>query len=102
MYLQRQNKENAQQAVAGIEVVSLLLEMPLDVFHGPMLPGDPGESFRAESGCLGDSLPVSRRIGFPCSSVMIFPLGVVTPVLGHSQGLQDRLDENRRGELRQP
>jgi len=40
----------------------LLLEMPLEVFRGPMLTRDPGESFRVESGSLGDSRPCHRKI----------------------------------------
>ena len=46
-----------RKAPTGIKVVSLFPEMGLDVFHGPMLSGDPGESLRAEAGRLGDPLP---------------------------------------------
>ena len=76
--------------------------MRLDVLHGPMLSGDPGESFRTESGSLGDS--------FPCPEADRLSLLVgddLAPGRGdsgfaHPICLQDRLDECRRREFQCP
>jgi hypothetical protein len=81
------------EAITGIEIIPLFPEMGLEVFHGPMFPGDPGKSFRAESSCLGDSLPRAEADRFSLLAGDDLPHGSGQPKVTRRNGLQLSFDE---------